>query len=63
MAKHISDQSRSHGAARLREFTRQERESGMHPAIALLRSRPQMRDDEVNRKTVEFMRIARGHTA
>lgn len=58
MNKHISDQHRMHGHARLREYTRHERETGMHPAILALRSRPQKRG-EANRKTAEFLRIAR----
>lgn len=62
MNKHISDQHRMHGQARLREYTRQERESGMHPAIAALRSRPQDRGAE-NRKTAEFLRIDRNRVS
>ena len=62
MDEQISDQAQqSDGGTRLREYTRQERESGMHPAIATLRSRPQTRGEE-NRKTAEFLRIARGRT-
>lgn len=59
MTKHISDQPRSHTGSRLREYTRQERESGVHPAIETLRTRPQMRGEE-NRKTSEYVRIERG---
>ncbi len=59
MGKHISDQPRSQAHLRLREFTRQERESGLHPAIEALRSRPQNRDGD-NRKTSEYLRIDRG---
>lgn len=59
MGKHISDQTRSQGQTRLREFTRQERESGVHPAIEALRHRPQMREGD-GRKTAEFLRIDRG---
>lgn len=59
MTKHISDQPRSHRGLRLREYTRQERESGIHPAIAALRSRPQKRDS-ASRKIAEYMRIERG---
>lgn len=62
MSKHISDQPREQGNARLREFTRQEREAGTHPAIATLRSRPKDRDGD-GRKTAEYARIERGHTA
>ena len=46
MGKHISDQPRSQGQTRLREFTRQERESAVHPAIEALRHRPQMREGD-----------------
>lgn len=58
-----SDNRKTHetGATRLREFTRQERESGVHPAVTALHSRPQTRSDE-NRKATEFSRIERGHT-
>lgn len=61
MTKHLSDQPRSQDGARLREYTRQERESGTHPAIETLRSRPKTRGDD-NRKTSEFVRIERGET-
>ncbi|MFV0384314.1 hypothetical protein [Paracoccus sp. (in: a-proteobacteria)] len=61
MTKHVSDQPRSHSEARLREFTRQERESGVHPAIDTLRSRPKDRSAD-GRKTAEFARIERGKT-
>ena len=46
--------------ARLREFTRQERESGIHPAIQALHARPASRSDS-NRRAEEFTRIERGH--
>ena len=62
MSKHISDQPRDHGAARLREYTRQEREAGVHPAVTALHSRPKDRSED-GRKTAEFVRIERGHTA
>lgn len=62
MTKHVSDQPRSQGNARLREYTRQERESLPHPTVMALRSRPRDRDGE-NHKTAEFVRIERGHTA
>lgn len=61
MTRHISDQPREPGQNRLREFIRQERESGTHPAIRSLRSRPRDHDAE-GRKTAEFLRIARGRT-
>ena len=59
MTKHISDQPRRHTGSRLREYTRQERESGTHPAIAFLRARPKTRNQE-NRKIAEYARIERG---
>lgn len=61
MTKHLSDQPRSQDGARLREYTRQERESGTHPAIEALRTRPQTRGDD-NRKAAEYIRIERGET-
>lgn len=60
MNKPVSDKTEPLGTARLREFTRHERESGMHPAIMALRSRPATRAEE-NRKFVEYARIERGH--
>ncbi|MBO9453600.1 hypothetical protein J7376_10640 [Paracoccus sp. R12_1] len=62
MTKHISDQPRAHAGTRLREYTRQEREAGMHPAVATLRARPQTRGQE-NRKTAEYLRIERDRLA
>ena len=59
MSKHISDQPRSQAHLRLREFTRQERETGVHPAVESLRTRPQTRDGD-SRKTSEFLRIVLG---
>lgn len=59
MTKPITDQPQTQGATRLREFTRHERESGTHPAIEILRTRPQMRGEE-NRRFREYARIERG---
>lgn len=59
MTKPIADQPQTKGATRLREFTRYEREAGIHPAIQALWSRPQTRGEE-NRMVVEFARIERG---
>lgn len=59
MTKKISDKPQDKGTTRLREFTRHERESGTHPAIDALRSRPQMRSEE-NRRVMEYARIERG---
>ena len=62
MTKHISDQPRSQDNARLREYTRQEREAAPHPTVMALYSRPRDRDGE-NRKTAEYARIERGPSA
>jgi hypothetical protein len=62
MTKPISDKPEEKGTSRLREFTRQEREAGTHPAVEALRTRPQTRSEE-NRKAVEYARIERGHTS
>lgn len=61
MSKHVTDQPRDTGNVRLREYTRQERESGQHPAVTALHSRPKDREGE-NRKTAEYARIERGRT-
>lgn len=58
MTKHISDQPRYQGNQRLAEFTRQEREEGLHPAVEALRTRPKTRS-ETGRKTAEYLRIER----
>lgn len=58
MSKHIIDQPRENSGTRLREFARYERESGTHPAIEALHSRPQMRAED-NRLAAEFLRIER----
>ncbi|CAM3283000.1 hypothetical protein SAMN04488021_14523 [Paracoccus aminovorans] len=60
MTRHIADQPRANGSSRTRNFTRQERESGLHPAIAALRMRPRARDESGNRRAAEFARIERG---
>ncbi|MFC3168130.1 MULTISPECIES: hypothetical protein [Paracoccus] len=62
MTKTLTDTPQDSGATRLREYTRQERESGTHPAVEVLRSRPQTRSEE-NRRTVEYLRIERGHVS
>lgn len=59
MTKPITDQQQDRGTSRLRAYTRQERESGVHPAVAALRSRPQTRSEE-NRRAMEYARIDRG---
>ena len=62
MTKLISDKPKEKGTSRLREFTRQEREAGIHPAIVALRSRPQTRSEE-NRRFAEYARIERGRVS
>jgi hypothetical protein len=59
MSRHISDQPRNQGSTRMREFIRQERETGTHPAVTTLRTRPQERDKD-SRKAAQFLRIERG---
>lgn len=58
MTKHVLDQPHQNSGTRLREFTRAERESGVHPAVDILRSRPLARGEE-NRQAAEFLRIER----
>ncbi|MDO5647010.1 hypothetical protein [Paracoccus sp. (in: a-proteobacteria)] len=58
MTRHITDHPRDRGDARLREYLRAERESGRHPAVIALHTRPQTRDD--GRKTAQYLRIERG---
>lgn len=59
MQRHLIDQPRGNSNTRLREFTRQERQSGLHPSVLALLARPKARTGE-NRKVVEFARILRG---
>ena len=61
MTKHISDKPRDNGSQRLLEYTRQERESRVHPAITALHCRPKDRGE--SRKATEYARIERGRTA
>ncbi len=58
--KHIADKIHDTGAGRVQNFTRQERESGLHPAIAQLHARPHGRDEKSDRRIAEFTRIERG---
>lgn len=62
MSRHIADQPRTRGAARLRAFLRQERAEGLHEAIRSLHARPQARSQD-SRKAAEYARIARGKLA
>ncbi|SMO83193.1 hypothetical protein [Paracoccus laeviglucosivorans] len=61
MAKHIIDSTHQTGQGRVENFTRQEREEGLHPAIVTLHSRPKDRG-ETDRRVTEFTRIERGRT-
>ncbi|WP_313351616.1 hypothetical protein [Paracoccus sp. (in: a-proteobacteria)] len=61
MTRHIADRSHESSARRTQYYTRQERESALHPAIAALRMRPHARSEAANRRAVEFARIERGH--
>ena len=63
MTKHITDSARQTGTGRVQNFTRQDREDAIHPAIATLHARPQSPDDQGQRRLAEFTRIERGHTA
>ncbi|MTH76771.1 hypothetical protein [Paracoccus aestuariivivens] len=61
MTKHIADKSHETGSGRIRNFTQQEREQGMHPSVAMLHARPTRTDVQDGRRVAEFMRIDRGH--
>ncbi|GLK65539.1 hypothetical protein F8A10_09880 [Paracoccus kondratievae] len=61
MTRHIADRSQESSSGRTQYFTRQERESGLHPSIITLRTRPRARDEAANRRAAEFARIERGH--
>lgn len=50
-------------SSRVMQFTRAEREAGVHPVIRALHSRPLTRDADTNRRAIEYARIARGHMA
>ena len=63
MTRHLADHGHAVANGRVRDFTRHERESGLHPAVATLHRRPHGRDEDVNRRTAEYLRIARGHSA
>ncbi|MTH61957.1 hypothetical protein [Paracoccus litorisediminis] len=61
MTKHIADKLQESGPGRLRNFTRQEREAGLHPSIAILHERPRNAAEAKGRRLAEFTRIDRGH--
>ncbi len=60
MNRNPNDRQRSIGNGRVRAFVRQDRESGIHPAIVALHRRPHQRDGDDSRKTGEYFRIERG---
>lgn len=62
MTRHLGDKPRSHGSTRMREYLRQERETGLHPAIRALFNRPKSASKSA-RKVREFARIERGRLA
>lgn len=62
MSKHISDQPREAGSGRMREYLRQERQSGTHPAVVALRTRAHDRTEDSG-KTAEYLRIDRDQMA
>lgn len=57
--KHIADKPHQTGPGRVRNFTQQERESGLHPAVVALHSRNHTRDEASDRRMAEFTRIER----
>lgn len=59
MTRHIADQHHTTGKGRVENFTRAEREQGIHPAIIELNRRPVVRDKK-SRRMAEFLRIERG---
>lgn len=62
MTDHSPSSEPEAGTSRLRNFLRQEREGGLHPAIKALHERPSTRNEDANRRAVEYARIARGHS-
>lgn len=62
MTEQPSHQSHEAGNSRLKNFLRQEREDGLHPAIKALHARPNSRVEDHNRRAVEYARIARGRS-
>lgn len=60
MTRHIADKKHEHGPGRIRNFTQQERESGLHPAITALHVRPKPVLSKDGRRVSEYARIERG---
>lgn len=61
--KHIADKPHATGAGRILHFTQQERESGLHPAVASLHARSRSEDAQQTHRIREFTRIERGQRA
>lgn len=62
MTRHIADHGHPTGAGRVRHYLRQDRESGIHPAILRLSSRARRTGDgdPGARRLAEYARIERG---
>ncbi|MFD1795015.1 hypothetical protein FQV27_15820 [Paracoccus aurantiacus] len=60
MTKSPTDHEHRSGSGRVRAYTTQERESGLHPAVEALHRRPHSRDGDEGRKASEYARIERG---
>ena len=58
--KHVADKQHETGAGRILHFTRHERESGLHPAVARLLARARNENAQATRRIREFARIERG---
>ncbi|MDT1060708.1 hypothetical protein RM190_02495 [Paracoccus sp. CPCC 101403] len=63
MTRHIADRQHETGAGRIRNFTRQDREATIHPAIQRLLTRRKQEDAGGGRRMAEFLRIERGQNA
>ncbi len=63
MTKEASSTTQPVSDSRLRNFTRVERESGLHPAVRALHSRPAERSSEINHRAIQYARIQRGWQA
>ncbi|MFT4012014.1 MAG: hypothetical protein QM682_01190 [Paracoccus sp. (in: a-proteobacteria)] len=61
--KHIADKPHRTSAGRILNFIRQDRESGLHPAVAALHARPRRDEAKADHRMQEFTRIERGRTA
>lgn len=61
MTRHVADKDHTHGKARVREYTRIEREAVPNPATKELQTRPEKRNDTARLKA--FLEIERGKKA